>query len=133
MPFRLSVRAWAADSFNLMHTHPPKEYHEPEPPRREPKPVKERQINLNTVIGLFLAALIAFVIQKLDTINTATIETKGDVRLLNADVSTVKHQVENLVTKGEMAAELADRDRQIQELKKAIETLRRAGGAPRGP
>lgn len=113
---------WAAASFNPMPPHTPKDddVRLSEPRNREPK-----QLNLNTIIGLLLGALIVFIIGKLDSMNTTTLETKGDVRLLNADISTVKTQIGTLVTKGEMSTELLKRDQEIHALTDRISDLER--------
>jgi len=77
---------------------------------------KVKQFNFNSLLGIICTALVVFAINKLDGINTRQIEQA-------ADLKSVKDQLGQMVTRGEMANQLAERDRKIDELRKAVDAL----------
>ena len=87
---------------------------------------KPKQFNFNTLVGIVCAAGVAWAIQKLDHLNTASIAQDKDITAIKEHVTQIDSRVAQFVIRSEMQSEFADRDRKLADMQKQIDYLRRA-------
>jgi hypothetical protein len=88
--------------------------------------IKAKQFNFNSVVGIVCAALVAWAIQKLDHLNTASIAQDKDITAIREHVTQIDAKMAQFVIRSEMQSELSSRDAKLSDMQKQIDYLRRA-------
>ncbi len=82
-----------------------------------------KQFNFNSLIGIVCTALVGFALLKLDSLNTSSIKQDSAIAVLTDHVSNVDKKISEMVTRGEYSAGMAERQQEILDLKKQIESI----------
>lgn len=83
-----------------------------------------------TIFSGFCAVLMTFGVSKLDTLNTSSIQQRDSIQNLSSHVSAIDNSMKEMVTRSEFNAALQQRDNELLELKKSIQTLSRRLATP---
>lgn len=85
---------------------------------------------VNTILITMVIGMLAWFFtkgfDKMDTLNTTSIETRSKVSSMELQMVDFKNQLGQMVTRGEMHLELQKRDETIAELTRALNALKRA-------
>jgi hypothetical protein len=96
--------------------------------------IKNNWVNttLLTIIICMLGWFFSKGFDKIDALNTNSIEMKTQITGMKGEIADVKTQVGNMVTRSEFLAELKRRDDTIAEQAREISQLRRGASAMHG-
>lgn len=94
---------------------------------------KVPQFNFNSFVGIVCTAMVGWAVIKLDTMNTAIIQQQASLSILKDHISEIDTAIKTMVTQGQFSAAMSQRDREIESLKKAIDSLRPKPGVSHNP
>jgi hypothetical protein len=81
---------------------------------------KVKQFNFNSLLTIVCTLLVGFAINRLDGMNTRQIEQAADLKAVKEHIAEIDNK---LVTRAELANELAERDRRIDEVRKSVDAI----------